>query len=74
MSREKQWKRIGMLGLLRERSEKMTQSNTSYPRGLEVLLSPRGRWQLKSPRIKRFLEGEKESVLLSDREEQIGGA
>ena len=31
-------------------------------------------WQLKSPRVKIFLEGEKESVLPSVREKQIGGA
>ena len=57
----------------------MTESNTSSPCGSEVPFeSQRGRWQLKSPRMKRFLdegrmEGKKESVLLSVREEQIGG-
>ena len=57
------------------RSEEMTQSNTSSPQGSEVPLeSQRGRRQLKSPRMKRFLkEGEKESVLPSVREEQIRG-
>ena len=58
----------------------MTQSNTSSPRGSEVPLeSQRGRSQLKSPRMKGFLEeermeeGEKESVLPSVGEERIGG-
>ena len=58
----------------------MTQLNTSSLRGSEVPLeSQRGGWQLKSPRMKRFLEeerieGEKESVLPSVGEERIGGA
>ena len=57
----------------------MTQSKPSSPRGSDAPLeSQRGRWQLKSPRMKRFLEEErmgreKESVLPSDEEEQIGG-
>ena len=38
----------------------MNQSNTSSPRGSEVPLeSPRGQWQLKSPRMKRFLKEER---------------
>ena len=58
----------------------MTESNTFSLRGSEVPLeSQRGSWQLKSPRMKRFLEeetmeGEKESVLPSVGEERIGGA
>ena len=62
------------------RLEKMTQSNASFPLGSEVPFeSERRSWQLKSFRMKRFLEdgrmeGEKESVLLSAKEEQIGGA
>ena len=60
---------------LRGKIEEMTQSNTSSPGGSEVPTKPqRGGWQLKSPRMKRFLEekmeGGKESVLLSVREEQ----
>ena len=57
----------------------MTQSNTSSLQGSKVPLEfQRGYWQLKSPRMKRFLEekrmeGEKESVLPSVGEEQIGG-
>ena len=41
---EEQWKILGMSGSLRgRRSEKMTQLNTSSPRGLKVFfLSPRG--------------------------------
>ena len=35
---EKRWRRVGMSGSSRRReSEEMTQSNTSSPRGLEVL-------------------------------------
>ena len=78
---EERWRRVCVSGSLRERrSEEMTQSNTSSPRGSEVSLeSRRGWWQLKSPRMKRFLEegrmkGEKESVLPSVREGRIGGA
>ena len=59
-----------MSGSLRgRRSEEMTQSNTSSPRGSEIPFEcQRGRWQLKFPRMKRFLEegrveGEKDSVL-----------
>ena len=58
----------------------MTQLNTSSLRGSEVTLeSQRERWQLKSTRMKRFLEeermeGEKESVLPCVGEERIGGA
>ena len=34
---EEQWKRVDLSGLLREmRLEKMTQLNTSFPRGSEV--------------------------------------
>ena len=69
-----------MSGSLRERrSEEMTQLNTSSPRMSEALFeSQKGWWQLTCPRIKRFLEerqmeGEKESVLLSIKKEQIGG-
>ena len=68
---EDRWRRAGMSRSLKgRRSEEMTQTNTSSPSGLEVpFKSQRGCWQLKSPRIKRFLEeermeGEKESVLL----------
>ena len=41
---EERWRRVGVSGLLRERrSEEMTQSNTSSPRGSEVPLeSQRG--------------------------------
>ena len=70
----------GVSGSLRgRRSEEMTQSNTSSSRGSEVHLeSQRGSWQLKSSRMKRFLEEgrmeeEKESVLPSVGEEQIWG-
>ena len=55
-------------------------ANTSSPRWSKVTLeSQRELWQLKSPRMKRFLvegrmEGEKESVLLSVGEERIRGA
>ena len=77
---EEQWRRVGVSGSLRgRRSEEMTQLNTSSPRGSEVPLeSQRGWWQLKSPRMKRFLEeekreGEKESVLPFVGEERIGG-
>ena len=58
----------------------MTHSNTSSLRDSEVPLeSQRGGWQLKSLRMKRFveegrMEGEKESVLPSVGEERIGGA
>ena len=47
----------------------MTQSNTSSSRRLEVPFEfQEGLWQLKSPRMKRFLkkgrvEGEKESAI-----------
>ena len=77
---EERWRRVGVSGSLRgRRSEEMTQSNTSSPRESEVPLeSQSGSWQLKSPRMKRFLEegrmeGEKESVLPSVGEERIGG-
>ena len=70
------WRRVGVSGSLMGRgSEEMTQSNTSSPRGSVVPLeSQRVGWQLKSPRMKRFLEegrieGEKESVLPSVGEE-----
>ena len=78
---EERWRRVGVSGSLRgKRSEEMTQSKTSSPRGSEVPLeSQSGWWQLKSPRMKRFLEegrmeGEKESVLPSVGEERIGEA
>ena len=57
----------------------MTQLNTSSLQASEVPLeSQRGWWQLKSQRMKRFLEekrleGEKESILPSVGEERIGG-
>ena len=70
-----------MSGSLRgRRLEEMTQPNTSTSRASEVPLeSQRGWGQLKPPRMKRFLEkrrveGEKESVLPSVGEEQIGAA
>ena len=52
----------------------MTQSNTPSPRWSEVLVeSHRGSWQLKSARMKRFLEeGKKESVLLFVKERIVG--
>ena len=58
------------------RSEEMTQSNTSSPRGSKVPYKFHKRsWQLKSTRMKRFMEEEeKESVLPSVGEEQIEGA
>ena len=81
MSGEERWRRVGISGSLSgRRSEEMTQSNTSSPLGSEVSFeSHRGLWQLKSPRMKRYLEegrmdGEKELVLLSVGEEQIRGA
>ena len=77
---EERWRRVGVSGSLRgRRSEEMTQSNTSSPLGSEVPLeSQRERWQLKFPRMKRFLEeerieGEKQLVLLPVGEELIGG-
>ena len=80
MSGEERWRRVGVSESLRgRRSEEMTQSNTSSPRGSEVPLeTQRERWQLKSPRMKRFLEEErmgreKESVLSSVGEERMGG-
>ena len=57
----------------------MAQSNTSSPPGLEVPLeSQRGWCELKSQRMKKIveegrMEGEKESVLPSVGEEEIGG-
>ena len=44
MSREERWRKVGVLGSLRgRRSEEMTQSNASSPRGSEVTLeSQRG--------------------------------
>ena len=58
MSGEKRWRRVGVLRSLEgRRSEEMIQSNAFYLQGLEVPLeSQRGRWQLKSFRMKRFLE------------------
>ena len=56
--------------VIKRKSVKMTQPNTFSPRGSEVLFKfQRKRWQVKFPRIKRFLveeriEGEKRSVLL----------
>ena len=38
---EKQWRRVGVSGSLRGRSEEMTQSITSHG-GQKYLLSPRG--------------------------------
>ena len=77
---EERWRKVGVPGSLRgRRSEEMTQSNTSSPQGSEVPLeSQRGLWQLKSPRMKKFLkeermEGEKVSVPPSVGEERIGG-
>ena len=64
----------------RRRSEEMTQSNTSSPLGSEVPFEAKSvRWQLKSPKMKRYLEeermqGKKKSVLLSVVEERIGKA
>ena len=83
---EERWKRVGMSGSLRGmRSEEMIQSNTSSPRGQKYLLSPRGMMAvIDSYRgmivIDRLISGEgrmereKESVVLSVREEQIEGA
>ena len=78
---EERCRSVGMSGLLKgRRSEETTQSNTSSPRGSEIPLeSQRGWWQLKSPRMKSFLEEErieakKKSVLPSVGEERIGGA
>ena len=43
MSGEERWRRVGVSGSLKGRSEDMTQSNTSSPRGSEVPLeSQRG--------------------------------
>ena len=40
---EERWRRVGMSGSLRGRSEEMTQSSTSFPQGSEVPLeSQRG--------------------------------
>ena len=81
---EERWRRVGMLnmsGSLRgRRSEEICQLNTSSPQESEVPFEfQRGRWQLKSPRMKIFLEegrmeGEKKLVLPSVGEERIGGA
>ena len=55
MSGEERWRRGGASESLRgRRSEDMTQSNTSSPRGSEVSFESQ-RGQLKSPRMKRFL-------------------
>ena len=60
-------------------SEEKAQSNAFSPQGSEVLFeSQTGRWQLKSPGIKRFVgeervEEKKQSILLSIGEERIGG-
>ena len=57
------------------RSEEITHLNTYSPQRSEVPLeSQRGQWQLKFPRMKRFMkegrmEGEKELVLPSVGEE-----
>ena len=55
---EERCKRVGMSGSLRgRRSEEMTQLNTSSQRRSEIPLeSQREWWQLKSPRMKRFLK------------------
>ena len=76
---EERWRRVGMSESLKgRRLEEMTQSNTSFLRASKERFElQERRWQLKSPRIKRFLkeermEGEKESVLLSVKEKRIG--
>ena len=78
---EKRLRIVGMSGLLkRRRTEEMNQINTSSPWGSEVPFeSQRGCWQLKSSRMKRFLEEErmeeeKKLVLRSVGGERIGGA
>ena len=54
-------RRVGTSESLKgRRSEEMTKLNTSPSRESEVTSEfQRGWWQLKSPRIKRFLEEEK---------------
>ena len=50
-------------------------SNTYSPRGSALPFEcQRGRLQLKSPRMKRFLEGEKELVMPFVGKKRIGGA
>ena len=58
----------------------MAKLDTSFSSGTEEPVEfQRGWWQLKSPRMKRFLEpentdGKKESILLCIKEERMGGA
>ena len=64
--------------IIEKRSEEMTRTKTSSAEVSSTYGVPEGLWQLKSPRLKRFLEegrmkGEKESILISV-EEQIGEA
>ena len=69
-----------MSGSLRgRRSEEMIQSHTYSHGGRKYLSSPRWVVAIKVPRMKTFLEEkrmekEKESVLSSVGEEQVGGA
>ena len=47
---EERWRRVGVSGSLRGRkSEEMTQSNTSSPRGRKYLLSPKAGDGNRSP-------------------------
>ena len=63
-----------MSGSLRRRSEKIIQSNISYPRGSEVPLSPRESDGSGSFQHEKISGVGKRSVLLSAQEERIGGA
>ena len=78
MPREERWRRIAVSRSLRERKpEELTQLNTSFFRGSEVPFESQSVLANKVPTMNRFLEkerteGEKESVLLSSKEEQTG--
>ena len=58
---EERWRRVGVSGSLRgKRSEEMTQSNTSSPRGSEVPLdSQKGVMAIKVPKNEEIFGGEK---------------
>ena len=58
---EERWRRVGVSGSLRgRRSEEMTQSNTSSPRGSEVPLEfQKGVMTIKVPQNEEFSGGEK---------------
>ena len=75
----KRWRGLGVSRSFRRmRSEEMTQSKTSPARGSGVPFESQRDEGNGSPQNQQIsgggkMEGEKESVLPSDREEQIGG-